>query len=468
MGVAVLGLVVLAGIVGSIPTNSAPSASARDGTIVLSTIEWKFAGPVHCFNTTSSVGLAISAGSDFTVSLALSYPTGTTGHPECTVTSESVGTEGFALVGSNTPLVVGSNGEQVLSVQLTAPDRSETTALSLDGTAALTNQTNSSTRVIVTQVHWIFTGTSHCVNETATNGTTVGGGDVFTESVSIRSTGSVSCTIDSEASGTSNFTYVESNTPLTVSSGSRATLSVEIRAPSWNVTTALDLDGSVSPSNRTTRVNVTAVNWDFSGSTSCFNDTTGTGGTVDGGSNLSVSVPISFTGPAGSSCTVSKVTSNTSGFSVDASNTPLVVPTGSTQTLSATVGTPARNETTVLTLLATVNESEAATRVNLTSVDWNFSGPSNCWGDLSTKGKVVTGGSEFNVTISLSYTAGLLDPDSCTVASASVGTPGFTFVGANTPLVVDSGSTETLRVTLLAPTEDESLVLTIDGVVTSP
>jgi hypothetical protein len=101
-------------------------------------------------------------------------------------------------------------------------------------------------------------------------------------------------------------------------------------------------------------------------------------------------------------------------------------------------------------------------------VNWDFSGPSTCWGDMTGNGTVVTGGDQFTVTIKLSYTAGLLDPNSCTVQSESVGTSGFTYVSANTPLVVDSGSTQTLAVTVRAPVTNETVVLTLDGTVTSP
>ena len=88
---------------------------------------------------------------------------------------------------------------------------------------------------------------------------------------------------------------------------------------------------------------------------------------------------------------------------------------------------------------------------------------------MTTKGKVVIGGGEFAVTVQLSYTGTpVVDPDSCTVQSASVSTSGFTYVSANTPLTVDSGATQTLSVSLDAPDTNETGALTIDASVTAP
>jgi hypothetical protein len=468
IGIGILVVLVAAGIVGSLPSSPPASAHSSGGTVTVSTVDWAFFGPGHCFNSTNRTGEAVSAGTDFTVRLALDYTGGTGNRSNCTITSESVGTPGFSIVSANTPLVVNTGSDQMLAVQLTAPAHPELAALTLEGHDALSNQTNSTTHVNVTAVSWAFSGTSHCFNDTITAGTEVAGNDVFTVSVPLSYSGSASCTVNSVATGTTGFTYVDSNTPLTISSGGSQTLNVQVRAPNKNSTGVLDLVASVSPSNHTTRVNVTAVNWDFTGSANCFNDTTSSGSVVSGGSNFTVSVAISFSGPASASCTVQGLTAGTSGFTVISSDTPLVVPSGSTQTLSAQVRAPGENETTVLTLRAAVNESQTSTEVDITSVDWDFNGPSNCWGDLTTKGLNVTGGANFNVTIQLSYTAGLLDPSSCTVQSTSVATAGFTFVGSNTPLVVVTGTTETLRVTLIAPSQNESIVLSIDGTVTSP
>jgi hypothetical protein len=325
--------------------------------------------------------------------------------------------------------------------------------------------------VVVSSVDWQFSGTGSCFNDTSRPGTSIGGGDVFTvsTSVSYSSKNASACTVESIRSGTNGFSYVQSNAPITIDSGQQATLSVVVKAPTQNVTTSLTLEVTAAPLNQSTTVNVTGVNWEFTGPPGCFGNTTSTGTTVPGGGEFTVSTIVA--NPASgdhSSCTIQSVSPLTTGFTLVGSDTPLSVSSGSSQTLSVEVRAPSSNRTTVLTIDSKLTAANTTTRVVLSQIDWDFSGASNCWGDANATGETVTGGDQFTVDIRLSYTAGLLDPDSCTVQSESVATSGFTFVSANTPLVVDSGTTETLSVNLIAPDQNTTLTLVLDGVDSSP
>jgi hypothetical protein len=336
----------------------------------------------------------------------------------------------------------------------------------------------STGRVDVGAVHWSFNGTDRCVNASTTSGAIVKEGADFTVSLPLNSsenqTSATNCTVSSESIRTPGFSIVQSNTPLVISPGADEFLTVEIAAPDQNVTTDISLEGSVATgnaTNATTKVDVTGVKWQFSGTVPCFNDTSTAGTVVAGNDVFTVDVKVKFS-PKDSNetgCSVESVATTTSGFTYVESDTPLLVPAGKSGQLSVEVRAPDQNVTGTLTLNAsTVVSVSVTSSVNVTAVNWDFSGPSNCWGDMTGNGTVVTGGDQFTVTIKLSYTAGLLDPNSCTVQSESVGTSGFTYVSANTPLVVDSGSTQTLAVTVRAPVTNETVVLTLDGTVTSP
>jgi hypothetical protein len=332
---------------------------------------------------------------------------------------------------------------------------------------------NGNTTVNVTKVDWRFGGAS-CFGATNTTGTSVRGGGTFNVSLPVNYTGGSgkpsSCTVDSETMQTSGFILLGSNTPLEVSAGGSATLELEISAPNQNETEPVTVSGSVSSGPWSKTVNVTSVRWKFSGAGECWSEETSAGKSVIGGSQFGVLVSLSYTAGSGDpdSCTVQSATVSTPGFSYVSGNTPLLVDSGTTQTLSVTLGAPDTNESIAVTVNATVTSAPWPKSVNITAVNWDFSGPSECWSSETSAGKVVGGGSQFGVTIQLTYTAGLLDPDSCTVQSASVSTSGFTYVGANTPLVVDTGTTQTLSVTLDAPDSNETVALTIDATVTAP
>jgi hypothetical protein len=326
-------------------------------------------------------------------------------------------------------------------------------------------------RVDVTKVDWAFAGAGNCWNVASGPGVTVPGGTSFTVSVplSYNNTGSgpKSCTVDGASVETTGFRLVSSDTPLVVKNGSTANLTVEVAAPNATVKSALDVQIQVSAGTPATNVTIPSVTWDFNGPSNCWTSETGSGTTVPGGTQFTVSVRLTYAGGSGEpyQCTVTSEAVDTAGFTLDGSNTPLAVDSGSTLTLTATIQAPNVTETENLTLNGTVSSPGYVT---LSGVNWAFSGPSNCWGSMSTAGMTVASGSQFTVSVKLSYTAGLLDPDSCTVKSMAVGTTGFTIVTANTPLVVDSGSSQTLSVTLTAPNTNETVVLTLDGTVTSP
>jgi hypothetical protein len=333
-----------------------------------------------------------------------------------------------------------------------------------------------STLVHVSALNWGFSGAANCWTSSTAAGTVVSGGATFTVSVRLNYTAGKgqpsSCTVQSESVLTSGFTFVSANLPLVVPTGSSQSLSVTVLAPDSNVTTALMLLGSVTntTTSATPSVNVTGENWGFSGPSNCWSSATGGGTRVAGDQTFAATITLNYTAKSGqpSECIVQSESVATAGFTFVSANTPLTVKSGGSQTLSVIVRAPDKNVTTALTLDGNVTSPSSATKVIISAVNWEFSGASNCWGSISTAGLHVTGGQNFTVSVDLNYTAGLLDPSSCTVQSESVATSGFTFLSANTPLVVDTGGSSTLTVTCRAPETNETTVLTLDGVDTSP
>jgi hypothetical protein len=103
-----------------------------------------------------------------------------------------------------------------------------------------------------------------------------------------------------------------------------------------------------------TKTDITAVNWDLTGS-SCSGDptqSTTAGQTVNSGSTITVSQTMVNTA-LGGSCTFQNP-SVSSGFSISSSNTPLTVNAGGTQTLQLQVVTPTGSWTGVLTVTLSV------------------------------------------------------------------------------------------------------------------
>lgn len=82
--------------------------------------------------------------------------------------------------------------------------------------------------------------------------------------------------------------------------------------------------------------------------------------------------------------------------------------------------------------------------VTITAVDGNFTGPSSWgWGNMPRGGTLASPSDQATASIYLIYTAGLSQPNTCTVTDKSIQTPGFSIVRANTPLVVSSGGNGT-------------------------
>ncbi len=219
-----------------------------------------------------------------------------------------------------------------------------------------------------------------------------------------------------------------------------------------------------------TDVQISSLQWTFSGSAACWNSTAAPGLSVPGGSLFNVSLALSYNAPASgpTSCIVTNLASGTGGFQVVSTDTPLTVPSGTSQILNVELRAPNVNESTALSLDAVVSATSSSSRVNITAVNWGFSGASNCWTTATTPGLSVAGGAQFTVSIRLNYTAGLLQPSTCTVQSVGVSTSGFSLVSANVPLVVASGGSATLSVTLRAPSTDQTEALTLDCQTSSP
>ncbi len=80
----------------------------------------------------------------------------------------------------------------------------------------------------------------------------------------------------------------------------------------------------------------------------------------------------------------------------------------------------------------------------------------------------MTAGQSFSTSWTLSYTKSLFGPASCTVQSVSMQTTGFSIVSSNTPLVVDSGGSQTLTIVIGTPSTSYTGTVTIDESVTAP
>lgn len=105
--------------------------------------------------------------------------------------------------------------------------------------------------------------------------------------------------------------------------------------------------------------------------------------------------------------------------------------------------------------------------VTITSVNIAFTGTSHCWTSATASGGTRSGGQQFTVTFLLSYGSKSAKQSSCTVASLSVATLGFSLVKSNVPLTVNSGSSRTLTITVTVPARSYRGVLTFDATDTS-
>jgi hypothetical protein len=112
--------------------------------------------------------------------------------------------------------------------------------------------------------------------------------------------------------------------------------------------------------------------------------------------------------------------------------------------------------------------SASPMNVKITAVQWQFSGPPNCWSNLLDTGRSAGDHENVEVQQALSYRSIGMGPRSCTAASVTVATAGFTLVTDNAPLTIDSGTSATLTVTVETPSSDYTGPLTLDVTATSP
>ena len=101
----------------------------------------------------------------------------------------------------------------------------------------------------------------------------------------------------------------------------------------------------------------------------------------------------------------------------------------------------------------------AAPKVDVTAI--NFTSSDNACGmnSQTSSGFSTTGGG----SVQLSYTIDNTDPlFSCTINTVSATTSGFSISGANVPLTIAAGGSQTLSMTIHAPSGSYSGVLTID------
>lgn len=97
--------------------------------------------------------------------------------------------------------------------------------------------------------------------------------------------------------------------------------------------------------------------------------------------------------------------------------------------------------------------------VDITGIRISFLGAS-CWNETNISGRSLNAGQEFNVSVALAYAPGPAEPSACEIGSAVAVTGGL-LVAANTPLLVENGSSQNLRLTLAAPPGSYTGVLSI-------
>lgn len=108
----------------------------------------------------------------------------------------------------------------------------------------------------------------------------------------------------------------------------------------------------------------------------------------------------------------------------------------------------------ILALLAAVSTSIDVTAINFTSSD-NACGTNGG----TSSGFTTSGGGSIQDTVTI-INSNLFD--SCTIASVSATTSGFSISGANVPLTIPAGGQESLSFTITAPSGSYTGVLTID------
>ena len=114
---------------------------------------------------------------------------------------------------------------------------------------------------------------------------------------------------------------------------------------------------STSTSSGSPTVDITAINLNPTSETAtCWTPWTNAGGNVTAGQSFSTTSTLSYTAKhfQPQSCTVQSVSTQTAGFSIVSVNTPLVVASGGTQTLTIVIGTPSSSSTGAVTIDLTV------------------------------------------------------------------------------------------------------------------
>jgi hypothetical protein len=99
-----------------------------------------------------------------------------------------------------------------------------------------------------------------------------------------------------------------------------------------------------------------------------------------------------------------------------------------------------------------------AVTVEITGVNWNINGCG--WSSYTGNGGTFSGGQQITFTSQFTYSS-FLGLGTCTISSVSISTPGFSLVSSNTPLTFSGSGTQTLSVTVNAPTSAFTGVVTL-------
>jgi hypothetical protein len=110
------------------------TTSASPMNVKITEVDWKFTGPLNCWSSIMGAGKSAGTLQNVELQLSLSYPSGAM-PPSCTVHSITVGTVGFSLVTTNTPLKVDAGTNATLNATVVTPSADYTGVLTLDAMA---------------------------------------------------------------------------------------------------------------------------------------------------------------------------------------------------------------------------------------------------------------------------------------------------------------------------------------------
>jgi len=113
----------------------------------------------------------------------------------------------------------------------------------------------------------------------------------------------------------------------------------------------------------------------------------------------------------------------------------------------------------IVVVVIVVISLAASSSITVTAI--NFTSSDNACGanGHSEAGFTTSGGGSVSYTLSVTNGNILL---SCTISSVSATTSGFSISGANVPLTIPAGGTESLSFTITAPSGSYNGVLTVD------